>query len=318
MPAPENQSNTLSDFRIHIYNCVKIVVILAACAFAVKFVFLDTIAIKTDQMSPALMRGDRTLILRTPFIKPFNRLLTPGRGVPLIVKHPLMGKNYACLRVAGVAGDSIAISHGSYRIINSPDKTFGTPMAAGEDLPPDYSPRDSMQPFHIPLKGELLQLDSLGLRDFFFAVAIIKLENLHKTYRVKARLSVEGVIDKGKALTDFYLYKGLLDTIPEKYDFDWFFWDRLKEYCNNTFKGKDFSLDIGLFEGNERVTNYIVGKSIIFLMADDWRKGFDSRYFGPIPVSLIKGRPIVVLWSWAKDASWPGIFRIGRILKIVK
>jgi hypothetical protein len=73
----------------------------------------------------------------------------------------------------------------------------------------------------------------------------------------------------------------------------------------------------GLFKGAEKVTHYRVKKSFIFLLADDWRKGFDSRYFGPVPVSSIKGRPVCVLWSWAHGEGG-GFLRINRTMKIVK
>ena len=65
------------------------------------------------------------------------------------------------------------------------------------------------------------------------------------------------------------------------------------------------------------MTHYRVKKSFIFLLADDWRKGFDSRYFGPVPVSSIKGRPVCVLWSWAHGEGG-GFLRINRTMKIVK
>jgi hypothetical protein len=191
-------------------------------------------------------------------------------------------------------------------------------MPNDEALPPNYSPRDSMNVFRLPVVGETLILDSLSLRDFFFAAAMAKQEPGGKRLRVKPGLLIDEQPADTFSLTDFSLFKGKLDSIPPEYDFNWFFWDRLREYCAHTFKGKNFSLDFGLFDNDIRMTKYRVTKYFIFLLADDWRKGFDSRYFGPVAAQLLRGRPVCVLWSWDKNERGLKSLRIERFIKIVK
>ena len=306
------------DLRVSVYQCVKYCLLLAACVMVIKFLFFDTVAIKTDQMAPILMEGDRVLTLRTPFTWPFNKFLRPGRAVPVVFTQPLLHKKYACLRVAGLPGDSMVISKGVLILKNRRGISFGKPMAAGEALPYDYSPRDTMSVFRLPAPGDTLDLDSLPLRDFFFAAAMAKQESAGNRYRVRPRLFIDGQPAAGFTLADFSLFKGALDSVPEQYDFDWFFWDRLREYCSHTLSGRDVALDFGLFNGSEKVTEYRVKKSFIFLLADDWRTGFDSRYFGPVAAESFKGRPLCVLWSWAHAERGFGSLRMGRLIKIVK
>jgi len=306
------------DLRVTFYRSAKYIGILAAVALAVKFLFLDTVVINTDQMAPALIPGDRILLLRTPFIWPLNNVYTSGLGAPVVFAHPLARGALLCLRVAGLPGDSVTAGKGVLRITNKPSVRFGTAMTDEETLPPAYSPRDSMSAYRIPVAGDTIDLDSMPLRDFFFAAAIIKQENSLKSLRVRPLLYIDGKPAQTFVLSDFVLFKGALDTIPPRFDFDWFFWDRLRQYCTQALKGKDFWLDLGIFDGTVRMTTYRVKKSCIFLLADDWRKGFDSRYFGPVPVKSIRGRPLCVLWSWAQTGHWIGALRMGRLIKLVK
>jgi signal peptidase I len=47
----------------------------------------------------------------------------------------------------------------------------------------------------------------------------------------------------------------------------------------------------------------------LFCMGDNRDRSYDSRYFGPIPMALVKGRAGVIYWSYGgetPDGSWPG------------
>jgi signal peptidase I len=307
-----------ADLRVGFYRSVKFFIFLAAAALAVKFFLFDTVVIKTGQMSPALTAGDRVLLVRAPFIPVLNKIFTPAIGSPVVASHPTAPGSYICLRVAGLAGDSVAISKGMLTIANKPGVRLGFGLPDAEVLPLVYSPRDTMATYRIPASGDTLELDSLPLRDFFFAAALIKQENAKKNLRVRPLLFIDGKQTPGFSLADFSLYKGALDSIASRFDFDWFFWDRLREYLARALKGKDFRLDFGLFDGSARMSEYCVKKSCIFLLADDWRKGFDSRYFGPVPLESVRGKPLCVLWSWASGEEGKIGLRMERMIKLVR
>jgi Peptidase S26. len=307
-----------NDLRIAAYRIVKFIVILIALTLAGKYLLLDTVLIKTDQMAPTLLDGDRACILRVPFFRPFQQMILPPRLAPVIFKHPLFPKKLECLRVAGLPGDSMVISQGRFFVMNKRGVTLGSPLAADDVLPIEFAPRDSMGLYRLPRRGDTLDLDSLSFRDFFYACAMIQQENPRAAYRVKADLFIDGKLSNDFKITDFPLYKGTIDTIPKKYDYDWFFWGRLKEYLMHSLSGKDIALTFGLSKNGVRIFRYGLKENFVFLLADDWRKGFDSRYYGPVRAASIKGRAICVLWSVNKPEKVIGFLRMDRIIKIIR
>ena len=306
------------DLRIAIYRVVKFFVILSALTLAIKFFLLDTVLIKTDQMYPTLLDGDRACILRVPFFWPFRRMMAPARSSPVIFKHPLFPKKLECLRVAGLPGDSMVISRGMFYIINKRGVAFGKQLAADDALPIEFAPRDSMEMYRLPRRGDTIDLDSLSLRDFFYTCAMIQQENPRTACHARAGLFIDGKPSDDFKITGFPLYSGTLDAIPKKFEYDWFFWGRLKEYFSHSFIGKDVALSFSISKNGVRIFRYGLKENFVFLLADDWRKGFDSRYYGPVRAASIKGRVICVLWSVNKPEKGIGFLRMDRLIKVVR
>jgi signal peptidase I len=306
------------DLRMASYRIVKFFVVLIAATLAVKYFLLDTVPIKTDQMSPALLDGDRVCITRVPYFPPFRRMALPARSAPVIVGHPLFPRTLQCLRVAGLPGDSLVISQGRLFVINKSGVTFGKQLPADDALPIDFAPRDSMEPYRMPSRGDTIDLDSLTLRDFFYACAMIQQENPHAACQVRADLFIDGKPSNDFKITSFALYTGPLNGIPKKFEYDWFFWGRLKEYFSHSLKGKEVALFFSLSKNGARVFRYCLKENFVFLLADDWRKGFDSRYYGPVRAASIKGRVICVLWSIRPKGQAGGLVRTDRMIKIVR
>jgi signal peptidase I len=316
--ASVNGQKSPVDARVAVYRLVVFAVVILAGAYIVKSTLFDTITIKTDQMSPGLLRGDRVVLFKTPFLWPFSWLMKPGRGAPVVVKHPLLLRNLACLRVAGLPGDSMAIGKGIFRIMGSAGIAFGGGVAPGSALLPEFTPRDSMAPYCLPRKGDTLDFDALSLRDFFFAVVMVKQEQPEKNISVKASLTIDGKNANDVPMTNFSLFKGTVNSIPADYAYNWFFWDRLREYWVRASDGKSCQMRFSCYADSARITKYAVHKSFIFLLADDWQKGFDSRYFGPVLAGSIKGRVVGVVWSVRTGGGLFGAVRTDRIMKIVK
>jgi len=306
------------DLRIAVYRVVKYLVILIALTLAVKYLLLDTVQVRTDQMAPTLLDGDRVCILRVPFFRPFQQMIMPPRCAPVIFKHPLFPKKLECLRVAGLPGDSMVISRGRFLVMNKPGAILGTLLASEDALPVEFAPRDSMELYRLPRRGDTIDLDSLSLRDFFYACAMIQQENPRAACHVRADLFIDGKPSNDFKITGFPLYNGTLEAIPKKFEYDWFFWGRLKEYFSHTLNGKDVALTLSLSKNGVRIFRYCLKENFVFLLADDWCKGFDSRYFGPVRAASIKGRVICVLWSMRHPEKGIGFLRMDRLIKIIR
>jgi signal peptidase I len=317
-PATDGNSAAPIDGRIIAYRIVKFTVLVLLCAAAVKLFVLDTVLVRTDQMEPAIQGGDRVLVFKLLRVWPLSEFLLPFRASPVVFANPALEGKPSVLRVAAVSGDSAVIRHGSCLILNKRASARSSLAAGEEPLPPEYSPRDSMPLYVLPAKGTSVTLASLPLRDFFFAATLIRQENPGERFAVRPSVFVNGTPVDTLRTNDFSLYKGRIDSVPAQYEFDWFFWDRMRDYLSHSQTGKDVALTFSLIRSGSRLYGYTFTKSCIFLLADDWQKGFDSRYFGPVVASSVKGRAVCVLWSFAPSGSSGAHQNANRFFRIIK
>jgi signal peptidase I len=56
----------------------------------------------------------------------------------------------------------------------------------------------------------------------------------------------------------------------------------------------------------------VVPKGTIFMMGDNRDNSLDSRFWGPLPIELVKGKAIFRYFSWDGDRNWP---RFSQILR---
>lgn len=58
----------------------------------------------------------------------------------------------------------------------------------------------------------------------------------------------------------------------------------------------------------------IVPKGKLFVMGDNRDQSYDSRYWGFVDLTDVRGKAFIIYWSWDTPKKWPRMNRIGRLV----
>ncbi len=310
-------TNRHFDTQAFLYRSIIQISVILGVGILVKISFVDVIRMSGNQMHPTVLSGDRLLVFRSPYLPMFKKMIKPGYKKPVLFRMSSGKNKLGCLRIAALSTDTVSIDNGMFINLANPALTF--PFIGKDDQihPEDYSPRDYFKPYRVPATGDTILLDSLCSRDLFFAVSVIKQEKPEKSIAVKPLLFIDDSLANNYQISGFTLYTGSIDSIPSELSTDWFFWVRLENYLKQVNTQRTVSLSFAVKFDQTRIHHYIVKNDYVFLLADNWNSGLDSRYFGPVKSSNIIGRVFSVLWSYEREPGKKGQLRLNRLGKII-
>lgn len=312
MPGSKH-NETPVDKRILLYKGLKHFIAVFFLGLVVKSFIIDSVVIKGDQMSPALLNGDRVIYTKIPSVIPGIAPL-PNRGTPVIFHSPVMDGNNI-LRVAAVSGDTVAVDNGVLYTGISPYRHSS--VKEEKVIPSQYSPRDFMEPYILPGPGDSIRFSSLSIRNFFFSYFVLLQQYPDEDIELEVSIIQNDTFQDNFMIEDFSLYKGAVNKIPKSQMYDPFFWERLESHLKQN-SNQDTRLVFSVLRNGQEIDLFTVTGKYVFLIADNWLEGLDSRFFGPVRSSFIKGRALGVLWSFHTDDDGNRHLIKSRIGKIIK
>jgi signal peptidase I len=76
----------------------------------------------------------------------------------------------------------------------------------------------------------------------------------------------------------------------------------------------DTSLHMGQLEPRDNFGPYLVPKNKLFMMGDNRDQSYDSRFWGYVDIKQVRGKAMIIYWSWDSMKTFPRFDRIGKLI----
>lgn len=76
----------------------------------------------------------------------------------------------------------------------------------------------------------------------------------------------------------------------------------------------DFAVKPRTMDKRDNSGPVTVPMGTVFVMGDNRDQSYDSRFWGFVDVKEVKGKAIIIYWSWDSDKSWVRFNRLGRLV----
>ncbi len=72
---------------------------------------------------------------------------------------------------------------------------------------------------------------------------------------------------------------------------------------------------INSMEPRDNFGPYLVPGGKLFVMGDNRDQSYDSRYWGYVDLKLVRGKAMIIYWSWDSTKNFPRFGRMGHLVK---
>jgi len=89
-----------------------------------------------------------------------------------------------------------------------------------------------------------------------------------------------------------------------------------KEYVQGHEKYTDpLIVDRGISVIRDNMPETLIKSGYIFVMGDNRDQSYDSRFWGQLPIENVKGKALIIYFSWDSNHFFKRLLRIGHIVK---
>ena len=294
---------------------ILIIIVLAWTAGKMfRFFIASPYEVHDVSMEPLLEPGDRVMANRLINTFTFGTW-EPDYNELVISRHPLQPEQKILKRVIAMSGDIIEIKDKEISVNETPyeRKQFYRESLAAQNF--YYDPRTNFAPLSIPGPGDTLDLSELDMREFDFAVSLIRQENPGEQLEVVCDLQID---DETVEPDQFQSMFQLILSEQKELDLstmDWYNLLSLRKQLEKRFPETSVGFQRTLHMNDQSLILYVVKSPCYFLIGDNLENSHDSRFWGYLSRKLLLSSPFIIYWS--KEPGSYFTLKLNRLLKFI-
>lgn len=296
---------------------------------------IQAFKIPTGSMEKSLMVGDFLLGLKfiygapvLPYVtyKKLPGITKPKPGDVIIFRYPGSDKKDYIKRCVAGPGQVIR-TEGTRLFVDDREMLLppqGQYVRGGQlDLPEITT----FAPLRIPARGDVINADSLPVREFLYLKHLLHQEHPRSRVRMECQLYLGGEFANNAVLRDpmgrtFTVNdnQALFNRVDVWNQLNWYL-EGIVAAAQQSFPDKAVDLRRILYIDDKPVHSYTVLNDNYFMMGDNRDNSADSRYWGYLNKNFIKAKAFILYFSLDKETPWyllPMKIRWNRIGKLIR